>query len=194
MVLCLHVVEHVEDLGFLGRLASLLGEGGRLVVEVPHETGHRFVALDGNTEHLYGFTLHAAVTLAGLAGLPVPATVQGSTLQPLLADPARSGKLAVFSTMQAPRGAPAGGAAAEPLEDFAGVTASGGANAVLGYSIRTSRHRYIEWDAGRAGRQLYDLEQDPRELRNLAADPAHVALQADLRRQLHDHLRRVAVQ
>ena len=131
-------------------------------------------------------------TLAGLAGLPVPATVQGSTLQPLLADPAVSGKLAVFSTMQAPRGAPAGGAAAEPLEDFAGVTASGGANAVLGHSIRTSRHRYIEWDAGRAGRQLYDLEQDPRELRNLAADPAHAALLADLRRQLHDHLRRVS--
>jgi iduronate 2-sulfatase len=131
-------------------------------------------------------------TLAGLAGLPVPTTVQGTSLQPLLANPAAPGKTAVFSTMQAPRGRPAGTSAAEPREDFAGVTAGGGSHALLGHSIRTSRYRYIEWDGGRAGRQLYDLEQDPRELRNLAADPAHAERIADLGRQLRAHLQQVA--
>ncbi len=130
-------------------------------------------------------------TLVGLAGLPVPAAVQGRTLQPLLANPAAPGKPAVFSTMQAPRARSPGDAAAK-LEDFAEVTSAGGANSVLGHSIRTARYRYIEWDGGRAGRQLYDHETDPHELKNLAVDPAQAARVEELRRQLHDHVKRMA--
>jgi iduronate 2-sulfatase len=54
----------------------------------------------------------------------------------------------------------------------------------MGYSLRTSRWRYTEWDEGRQGRQLYDHDHDPQELRNLAEDPAHVETVEELSKQL----------
>ena len=38
----------------------------------------------------------------------------------------------------------------------------------FGYTIRTERWRYTEWDSGEKGRELYDHDADPRELTNLA--------------------------
>ncbi|MBN9122698.1 MAG: DUF4976 domain-containing protein, partial [Planctomycetes bacterium] len=43
----------------------------------------------------------------------------------------------------------------------------------LGYSVRTERYRYTEWDGGKKGVQLFDYDKDPGELKNLANDPAH---------------------
>jgi iduronate 2-sulfatase len=37
--------------------------------------------------------------------------------------------------------------------------------------VCTARWRYIEWDDGKQGVELYDHDRDPRELTNLAADP-----------------------
>ena len=42
----------------------------------------------------------------------------------------------------------------------------------MGYSLRTERYRYTEWDFGAEGAELYDYEKDPREVRNIADDPA----------------------
>lgn len=41
----------------------------------------------------------------------------------------------------------------------------------MGYSLRTERYRYTEWDEGRRGVELYDYVRDPREERNLVEDP-----------------------
>ena len=39
---------------------------------------------------------------------------------------------------------------------------------VTGYSIRTERYRYTEWNEGEEGAELYDYRSDPREMKNLA--------------------------
>jgi choline-sulfatase len=49
--------------------------------------------------------------------------------------------------------------------------------------IRHGRHKYIHYVAYRP--QLFDLERDPEELRDLAGDPAYAAALAECRKRLH---------
>ena len=54
-------------------------------------------------------------------------------------------------------------------------------------AIRTDRYKYIHWvNRGRDGEldELYDLEQDPWELKNLNASRSHAQIRARLRREL----------
>lgn len=86
-------------------------------------------------------------TLAELAGLPVPAGLDGTSLGAALRDPAAAREGVAWQVY--PRG------------DY------------IGRAVRTPRHRLIEWrrpgDApGAAGWELYDYEADPAESRNLA--------------------------
>ena len=101
--------------------------------------------------------LHA--TLADLAGLPVPKT-DGASLKSLLDDPAAKWDRPAIT--QVSRGTPT--ATGEPKAKKPGF---------MGYSVRTERYRYTEWDGGKAGTQLYDYDKDPGELKNLADDPTH---------------------
>lgn len=107
-------------------------------------------------------------TLAGLAGLGIPGSVQGTSLQPLLADPSGKGKAVVFSTMVSTH------------------------TKLVGHSVSTDRFRYIEWDEGRGGRQLYDHASDPHELANLADQPLQAERVQRLRSRLAAHLKAVA--
>jgi iduronate 2-sulfatase len=104
-------------------------------------------------------------TLAELAGLKPPANLQGQSLVPLLRDPTAPGR--GWALTQVNRG---GG--------------GGGGGRFSGYSLRTPRWRYTEWDGGRQGRELYDHDNDPAEITNLAAVPAHAATVASLSAQL----------
>ena len=45
---------------------------------------------------------------------------------------------------------------------------------LAGYSVRTDRWRYTEWDHGKQGSELYDHNSDPGEYYNLVSNPKHV--------------------
>jgi len=100
-------------------------------------------------------------TLAELCGVKAPANLQGQSLVPMLADPGTSGR--GWALTQVTRG-----------------------EQVFGFTLRTARWRYTEWDEGNRGRELYDHDADPQELKNLAALPAHAETVAKLSAQLRD--------
>lgn len=103
-------------------------------------------------------------TIADLAGLSAPGALQGRSLRPLLSNPDAAWDYPAISQVRRLRGS----------------TTS------AGYSMRTARWRYTEWDQGASGVELYDETVDPEEARNLAADPAHAATVSALRRQLRE--------
>ncbi len=100
-------------------------------------------------------------TLADLCGLKPPAKLQGKSLRPLLDDPQAKWDEAAFS--QVTRGK------------------------LMGRTVRTPHWRYIEWDDGNKGVELYDRENDPNEETNLAAEPSR----ADTVKQMKELLQRM---
>ncbi|MBL8811216.1 MAG: sulfatase-like hydrolase/transferase [Planctomycetaceae bacterium] len=100
-------------------------------------------------------------TLCELADLPVPSTLQGSSLKPLLDGTASKVKDAAFS--QFPR--------KQNGKDY------------MGYAMRTERYRYVEWLDAVTGevraRELYDHDNDSQEDVNIAdaADQKDVVAQ-----------------
>ena len=83
-------------------------------------------------------------SLAELTGVTPPKNLEGFSLVPLLQDPKAEWSHAAYTQEQ--RGM------------------------YPGYSVRTEKWRYTEWDGGAKGSELYDHESDPHELTNLAAD------------------------
>jgi iduronate 2-sulfatase len=93
-------------------------------------------------------------TLADLAGLKPTSSVDGVSLAPMLQDPKAKVKDAAFTQVR------------------------------NGYAVRTDRWRFIEWDGGQQGTQLYDMDADPGETTNLAADPQYASTVTDLRARI----------
>jgi iduronate 2-sulfatase len=104
-------------------------------------------------------------TLADLCGLQAPKNLSGKSLKPLLEEPNREWKSAAFTQVQRGGGKKKG----DPFP---------------GRAVRTERWRYIEWDDGKQGVQLYDHDSDPKELVNLAKDPKHAKTVAEMQKLL----------
>lgn len=90
-------------------------------------------------------------SLCELCGIPKPEGLEGTSFVPLLDDPKRAWKKAVFMT--------------SPV--------------ATGRAVRTDRYRYIEWNGGKSF-MLYDHQADPDENFNLADDPKHADTMAEL--------------
>ena len=113
-------------------------------------------------------------TLAELCDVRIPDNLQGQSLVPMLKDPSHAGR--GWALTQVTRGgrrrnAKNGNEADAPF---------------FGYSLRTPRWRYTEWDGGDAGRELYDHDNDPRELTNIAGNDEHRATVDELAVALKD--------
>jgi uncharacterized sulfatase len=94
-------------------------------------------------------------TLADLAGLTPPKNLEGASLKPLLDDPKKAWDRPAYTQVQ--RG------------NFPG------------YSVRTERWRYTEWDDGKKGAQLYDHDADPHEYKNLIDDAKYAKVVEEMK-------------
>lgn len=92
-------------------------------------------------------------TLCELAGIPVPETVQGRSLIPILENPEASIREAAYSRF--------------------GIEHPG-------LAVITERYNYT-WYPKSGAEMLYDLEKDPDENRNVARDPAYAEALARMR-------------
>jgi arylsulfatase A-like enzyme len=106
-------------------------------------------------------------TLMELCGLEGPAGLPGQSLVPLLRNPAAPGRgWALTQVNRRSQG-----------RDY------------FGYSLRTERYRYTEWDGGEMGVELYDHQEDPGELKNLAKEDGTKELRGRLSRLMAEAVR-----
>ncbi len=108
----------------------------------------------GVTTETYAYLLDVFPTLCELTGIPIPESVEGASLVPALRDPGVS------------------------IRDTLYFAYTGCQRAV-----KDQRFKLIEYVRGgkRTVTQLFDVIDDPGELRNLAADPGHAHKLAELR-------------
>ena len=134
------------------------GQGDHFVIEADEYDG-MFLGLNPRTAvvtHLEIDHPDCYPTLAEMCRLEAPVGVEGISIAPLLAKPDRPWKRAVFS--QYPR--------ARKRNRHRGH------GDIMGYAVRTDRYRYVEWREWKSKevvtRELYDHENDSREMRNIA--------------------------
>jgi iduronate 2-sulfatase len=107
-------------------------------------------------------------TLCELCGLPIPESLEGTSMVPLMKDPQRRWKTAAFS--QYPR----------RIDK----------QRMMGHSMRTDRYRYTEWRDRKSGnvleRELYDHRSNSKENVNIANIPSNAKLVERLAEKLRE--------
>jgi iduronate 2-sulfatase len=162
------VLDTLKDLGMedntivvlLGDHGWHLGEHGlwckhcnfRNVLQAPLLMKVPWMEDDCRTDALAEF-VDIYPTLCELSGLDLPGHLEGSSLVPVLRDPGREVKDAVFLRYHA------------------------------GNTVKTRQYAYTEWydpEGHLHGRMLYDHERDPEENTNLAENPENAGLVGEL--------------
>jgi len=106
-------------------------------------------------------------TVADLCSLTPDKRAEGKSLRALLEDPNRPWANAAYTQV-----------------DFGAVNGKKGGDRKVGRSVRTERFRYTEWNGGETGVELYDHEKDPKEMTNVAKDPAYAKFVTELKATL----------
>ena len=161
---------HMGEHGLWQKM-SLFEESARvpMLIVAPQGAGKGTVA-QSPVSHIDLFP-----TLAELCSVKTPSNVQGQSLVPMLRDPGAQGR--GWAITQVMRG---GG----PNRASVSTNVSSEGPSYFGYSLRTTRWRYTEWDEGRKGRELYDHDNDAHELTNLADKAEHAETVKELSLQL----------
>ncbi len=107
-------------------------------------------------------SIDIAPTILDYAGLPVPHKMQGVSLRPLIEGDA-PGKEAMLCEHTANN------------------------QAEHSKCLRTARYKYVYTAPGQQV-ELYDLQEDPQEFRNVADDPAYLATRIDMHERMLEHL------
>ena len=124
----------------------------------------------GSTRDALASNVDVAPTMLELASLPIPTTMDGSSLAPVLADRAASVRADLLIEYASDQVFPR-------LQN-------------MGYkAVRTDRYKYIRYEELRGMDELYDLSTDPHELDNLLPDRAPAGVLEDLTARLEAHLR-----
>jgi len=113
-------------------------------------------------------------TFADCCGLPIPQHVSGVSLKPALENTKAHTK-DIALTM-----------------DTRNVQEDGARVEFKGYTIRSDRWRYTEWDGGARGAELYDHMNDAQEQRNLVDSEAHAGIAGEMKRLLGERLAAMA--
>jgi iduronate 2-sulfatase len=112
-------------------------------------------------------------TLCELAGLDVPEGLEGISTVPLIDNPDLSWKKAVFSQYLRSR-----------------IWLAPDGIAYHGYAIRSHDYLYVEWKVEETGElaavELYDLQKDPQENKNVAGDTAYADILNKMAQRLKD--------
>ncbi len=126
---------------------------------------------DGKTKAMVE-SLDIFPTLCELAKLPIPGTLQGESLVPILENPKAKGR--AFAMSQYPRQG----------------------DRLMGYALRTERYRFVAWMKGEirntgkfdpaniVSLELYDYQTDPLETVNQAKNPEYKDVVKELEEQL----------
>ena len=164
------IVVYTSDQGFY------LGEHGWFDKRYMYEESMRTplvlrypaVVMAGQTETEMVQNIDYAPTLLDFAGVPVPPDMQGLSLKGLLTDEAESlDRDSLY------------------YHYFEGIEKTH--NVARQYGVRTRTHKLIRFkDVGMDHWEMYDLENDPSEMRNIYEDPEYKGFRQELQQKLNE--------
>ncbi len=151
--------DHGEMLGDLGRWGK-----GNFLEQVIHMPTIMALPDGDQPERFEGLVENFSIapTVLDYAGVERPPEMQAPTLRPILEGGGEATEAALCEYVDNNR-------------------------AKAGKCLRTGRYKYVTWGVEYTG-ELYDLEEDPRETRNLWNDPAYAGVRQEMGEAMLDRL------